>query len=116
MRRSVPGVLSNRPSLRDCRRRLAPGRLPLQLQARSHSSAAGGSVFLAEVVDAAGRIDNLLLAGIERVAVRTHFDLQIVSERRAGLERVAARAADRSLFVFGMACGFHGVTAGLNGC
>ena len=66
-----------------------------------------GSVLLAELVHAASRIDNLLLAGIEGVAVRAHFDLQIVSEGRAGLERVAARAADRNLFVFGMACGFH---------
>ena len=59
-------------------------------------------IFLTELVDAAGRIDNLLLAGIERVAVRAHFDLQIVSEGRAGLERIAARAIDRDLFVFGM--------------
>jgi len=42
------------------------------------------------------------------VAVRAHLDLQIVSEGRAGLERVAARAANRNLFVFGMALGFHG--------
>ena len=66
-------------------------------------SGTGCSVFLAELVNAAGRIDNLLLTGIERVAVRAHFDLQIVSEGRAGLERIAARAIDRDLFVFGMA-------------
>ena len=58
---------------------------------------ARGGVLLAEFVDAAGGIDDLLLTGIERVAVRAHLDLQIVSEGRAGLERIAARAIDRNL-------------------
>jgi hypothetical protein len=43
------------------------------------------------------------------MAVRAHLDLQIVSERRTRLERVAARAGDGDLFVLGMYGGFHGV-------
>src|SRR3984893_6607554 len=72
-------------------------------------AARGGGVLLAELVHAARGVDDLLLAGIERVAVRAHLDLQIVSERRTRLERVAARAGDGDLFVLGMYGGFHGV-------
>jgi hypothetical protein len=42
------------------------------------------------------------------MAVRAHLDLQVMTERRARLERVAARAADRDLFVLGMDLVFHG--------
>src|SRR3954466_7139519 len=88
---------------------IAGGRLAQAIPSnRLFRRSARGGVLLAEFVDAAGRIDDLLLTGVERVAVRAHLDLQIVSEGRAGLERVAARAADRNLFVFGMALGFHG--------
>ena len=69
---------------------------------------AGRGVLLAELVDAPGGIDDLLLARIERMAVRAHLDLQVVPERRARLERVAARAGDGDLFVLGMDGGFHG--------
>lgn len=64
---------------------------------------ASGSVLLAELVHAARGIHDLLLTGIERMAVRADFHLQIVTQGRAGLERVAARAADGDLFVLGMA-------------
>src|SRR5690348_6878922 len=48
---------------------------------------AGGSrVLLAELVDATGGVHDLLLARIERMAVRAHLDLQIVPQRRARLE------------------------------
>src|ERR1700719_2751031 len=72
-------------------------------------AARGGGVLLAELVHAARGVDDLLLAGIEGMAVRAHLDLQIVSERRTRLERVAARAGDGDLFVLGMYGGFHGV-------
>ena len=45
---------------------------------RSNKSAC---VFLAELVDATAGVNDLLLAGVERVAGRAHFDLQIVPER-----------------------------------
>jgi hypothetical protein len=36
---------------------------------------------LLELVDAATRIEHLLLARVERMTVRTDFDLQVVAER-----------------------------------
>ena len=73
--------------------RLAPGR---------------GRVLLAEFVHSAGRVDDLLLARVERMAVRTHFDLQVVSQSRLRLERVAAGAAHVDFLVLGVRIGFHG--------
>src|ERR1700732_527946 len=70
--------------------------------------ARGGRVLAAELVDPPGGIADLLLAGIERMAVRAHLDLQIMTERRARLERVAARAGDGDLFVPGVDFRFHG--------
>src|SRR5436853_3110700 len=69
---------------------------------------ARGRVLPAEFVHAARGVDDLLLARIERMAVRAHLDLQIVTEGRARLERVAARAGDGDLSVVGVDCGFHG--------
>ena len=40
------------------------------------AGAGNAGVFLAELVDATGGVDDLLLAGIERMAVRAHFDLR----------------------------------------
>src|SRR5256886_8686786 len=71
--------------------------------------AARRGVLLTELVHAACGVDDLLLAGIERMAVRAHLDLQIMSEGRARLERVATRAGDGDLFILGMDGGFHGV-------
>src|SRR5712672_667299 len=71
-------------------------------------SARGSSrVFLAELVHAAGRVDHLLLAGIERMAVRTHIDAQVLAHGRACLESVAAAAADGDLAVLRMDRRFH---------
>jgi hypothetical protein len=42
------------------------------------------------------------------MAVRAHLDLQIVTEGRARLERVPARAGDGDLFVLRVDSGFHG--------
>src|ERR1700688_749473 len=61
-------------------------------RARSSARRSGG-VFLAELVHAAGGVDDLLLAGVERLAVRTHVDLQILAHGGARLERIAAAAA-----------------------
>lgn len=69
-------------------------------------------VFLAELVDATAAIDHLLLTGIERMAIRADFDLQVVAQRRTRWKRVAAAAGHGNVFVLRMNAGFHGV-AGL---
>ena len=66
-------------------------------------------VLLTEFVDAAAGVDDLLLARIERMAVRADFDLQIVPKGRARVEGVPAAAGHRDLFVLGVDCVFHGL-------
>src|SRR5690606_9115845 len=78
---------------------------------RSAGSAGCGRrlvVLAAELVDATGRIEHLLLARIERVAGGADFDLKILPQRRTRLERVAAAAGHGDLGVFGVGIGFHG--------
>src|SRR6185369_95065 len=65
-------------------------------------------VLLTEFVDAAAGVDDLLLARIERMAVRADFDLQVVTEGRARVEGVPAAAGHRDLFVLGVDSVFHG--------
>ena len=57
----------------------------------SGASAAAVRVFLAELVDTAAGVDDLLLAGVERMAVGADFDLQIVADRRARRELCCRR-------------------------
>src|SRR5580698_6740052 len=71
----------------------------------------GGSVFLPAVLlpeplNASRSVDQLLLPGVERVAVRAdvRMDLRL---GRARLECIAARADDRRGCVFWMNVGFH---------
>src|SRR4051812_9188437 len=61
---------------------------------------------LLEALDAAARVHELLLARVERVAVRAHLDVQL---RRGGtrLERVPAGAGHRRDHVLGMDVGLH---------
>src|SRR5688500_14720295 len=66
------------------------------------------AVLLAEAVDAAARIHDLLLARVERVAVRADFDLQVRPERRARLEGIATAASHRNLGVLRVNGVFHG--------
>src|SRR4051812_37926025 len=54
-------------------------------------AALAASVAALESVDAAARVDQLLLARIEGMALAAKFDVH-VALRRAGRERVAARA------------------------
>jgi hypothetical protein len=68
-----------------------------------------GSVFLAEFVDATRGVEDLLLAGVERVAIRADFDRKVVSQSRPRLERIPAGAGHANFFVLGMRIGFHGV-------
>lgn len=65
------------------------------------------AVFLAEALDAAGRIDDFLLAGIKRMALRTHFDRQRATQRGPRFKRVTATAGDIDFVVVGMNIGFH---------
>src|ERR1700744_2923439 len=65
-------------------------------------------ILFAELIDATAGIHNFLLAGIERMAAGTNFDLQILTDGRTRLELVAAGARDRDLLVIGMNAGFHG--------
>src|ERR1700722_1216662 len=64
-------------------------------------------VLLAEFIDATAGIHNFLLARVERMAVGAHFDLQIMADRRASLELIAAGASNCDDFVFWMDTGFH---------
>jgi hypothetical protein len=63
---------------------------------------------LAELIDAAASVQYLLFPRIERMAVRAHFDLEIMAQGRARLERVAAAAGHADFFVFRMNAVFHG--------
>src|SRR5262249_53397595 len=56
-------------------------------------------VTLAEFVDAPAAVDDLLLAGIERMAGRADFDVEVLAEGRARREFVAAATDD---FYFGV--------------
>src|SRR5512138_335127 len=64
-------------------------------------------VLLTELVHATAGIEDLLLTRVERVAVRAHLDLEIVTERRTRREGVSAAASHYGVFVFGMDAGFH---------
>ena len=66
----------------------------LQLERRLHGPSAGPLL--------AGGVEDLLLAGIEGVALGAHFQMEILAERRLRLERVAAATLDLDLVVLGM--------------
>ena len=81
------------------------------------SSARGSRrVLLAELVDAASGIEHLLLARVERVAARAHFDREVLPESRAGRERVAAGAGHRDVLVFRVDRRFHDRTTEAEAC
>ena len=65
-------------------------------------------VLLRETLDAPCCIDQLLLTGEKRVAVRANFDLQHVAlDGRPRRELIAARAVHGDGVVVGMNAGFH---------
>ena len=68
------------------------------------------AVALVEAIDASCGIDQLLLAGKERVASGTNFDVQVTFFGRARLERLAARAGDGNINVFWVNSWFHLIT------
>ena len=65
------------------------------------------TVLLIELLDAASRINDLLFAGVERMAGSAHFDMQRLLHRRSGREGVAAGAGHRDFVVCRMDVGFH---------
>lgn len=75
------------------------------------SSGAVGGRFLAvtfvKAIDASCGIDQLLLTREERMAGRTDFDVQVALAGRAGLERLAAGAANGYFVIFGVNSWFH---------
>src|SRR5215213_920038 len=60
------------------------------------------AVALVEAVNAAGRVDELLLAREEGVTLGTDFDVEVVLLRRARLESAPARAVDCDFVVVGV--------------
>src|SRR5215831_17480009 len=67
-------------------------------------------VLLAELLDPAGSVDDLLLARVERVAGRAHLDVQLLTEGGASREGVPAAADHLDFLVFGMDLFFHGMS------
>src|SRR4030066_1540642 len=65
------------------------------------------AVLLAEFVDTAAAVHDLLLAGEERVAVRADFHAQVGAQGGAGDEAVAAGAGSLDFFILGMDAVFH---------
>src|SRR5258708_27451490 len=68
----------------------------------------GVGVFLGEAFDAAGGVNQLLLAGEEGMAIRADFDVQAVAlDGRASRKIVAASAVHRYGVIVGVNTGFH---------
>jgi len=65
------------------------------------------AVFLAEFLDTTSGVDDLLLAGVERMAFRAHFNVQRLAHGRTRDEFVAATAVDGNLIVFRVYVCFH---------
>ena len=68
------------------------------------------AIALVEAVDASCGIDQLLLAGKERVASGTNFNVQVTFLSGASLELLAARAGDGNINVFWVNSWFHLIT------
>src|SRR3954470_14116290 len=71
--------------------------------------AVGPAELLAEPLHAAGGVDELLLAGEERVALAANIDVDL-RRRAAGRERVPAGTVHSAGLITGMDLGFHGLT------
>ena len=76
------------------------------LLAALDAGVAGGGELVLELLDPAGRIDELQLARIEGMADVADIDLQFLARAARG-ELVAATAADLRLVIFGMDTVFH---------
>jgi hypothetical protein len=74
------------------------------------------TVFLAEFLDTACGVNNLLLAGIERMAFRAYFNMQIFRHGGARGELVTAAAYDRNFWVIRVNFGFHDLSSVAAAC
>jgi hypothetical protein len=93
-------VTTNKKGSKRC---LLPER---QCEARLRRSL--GAVFLTELIDATGGIDNLLCAGVERVALGTNLDVQgWFADHGLGLEAVAATACHGDFLIIRVDICFH---------
>ena len=68
-------------------------------------------ITLVKSVNAPGRIDQLLLAGKERMACRTNFYVKFLGHRRTCLKNAAAGTRNCKLGVIWMYFLFHNVTS-----
>lgn len=64
-------------------------------------------VLASELIDPATGIDNLLLAGIKRMAGRTHFNMQLILEGRACHKLIATAADDFDFLILRVNFRFH---------
>src|SRR3954464_5765651 len=78
----------------------------LAVRRSAGGSALAPAVPALELLDAAARVHQLLLAGVEGVALAAQLDTE-VGLRRPGGERVATRALDRRLDVLGVDVSLH---------
>jgi hypothetical protein len=77
-------------------------------EVQSSGSLGASIVLVAELLDTTRSVHDLLCAGIERVALGAHFNVQIgFAHGGAGLEFVAAAACYCDLFVFRVDGGSH---------
>ena len=65
------------------------------------------TVLAAKFIDTPSGINDLLFAGIERVAYRTHINVQLLRQCRLCLKFVATAANNLDLVVLRMNVGFH---------
>ena len=65
------------------------------------------TVLTAKFIDAPGRINDLLFAGIERMTYRADIDVQLIRQCRLRLKFVAAATNNLDLVVLRMNVGFH---------
>jgi hypothetical protein len=75
--------------------------------ARALGGFAQRAEFLIELFHAPGGVNNLLLAGVEGMAVGTNFHMQRLFHGGFGGEGVAARAGHLDFFVIGMDSVLH---------
>ena len=71
--------------------------------------AVGSTEFLAEALDPAGGVDELLLAGEERMTLAANVDVDL-RQRAARGKRVAAGAVNAAGLVLGVGLGLHDAT------
>ena len=81
--------------------------LPQQLRKSVLLTQASTSKSFIEAIHTTTSIDDLLFAGKERMAPTAHVNSDILSERRARFDLVAAAATSRNVFVTRMNICFH---------